>query len=299
MALIGGALLFTHVHTVAPYANVAAGVYIAHVVLGLDRALHRRHPPGPGLPAPRGGAPLAVGFAVFMTIESILLITYNEGLPWYIGYGTYNRWGREARLRNRRPLRRLCVPCWIEPAMAPPPSTICDRYTEEPVAIAADQPLQLLIGHGYEETAIPLYPTLTGAMPRRICRYRKLVRRDRISFPGQADFLKTTPALGARLHPSVEGCGAGAALGGGRMVMGYFDPWVTPIIAAVPPNELALYQCPMHDGSRREAGPLPLVRHGDAADSSAASGGGTARFAVSARVGGETDTPRFRGLCTT
>src|SRR5581483_11953673 len=35
MALIGGGLLFTHVHTVAPYANVAAGVYIAHVVLGL------------------------------------------------------------------------------------------------------------------------------------------------------------------------------------------------------------------------------------------------------------------------
>ena len=34
-ALIGGGLLFTHVHTVAPYANVAAGVYIAHVVMGL------------------------------------------------------------------------------------------------------------------------------------------------------------------------------------------------------------------------------------------------------------------------
>ena len=26
MALIGGGMLFTHVHTVAPYANVAAGV---------------------------------------------------------------------------------------------------------------------------------------------------------------------------------------------------------------------------------------------------------------------------------
>ena len=25
--------------------------------------------------------------------ESVLLITYNEGLPWYIGYGRYNRWG--------------------------------------------------------------------------------------------------------------------------------------------------------------------------------------------------------------
>lgn len=35
MALIGGGMLFTHVHTVAPYANVAAGVYIAHIVMGL------------------------------------------------------------------------------------------------------------------------------------------------------------------------------------------------------------------------------------------------------------------------
>src|SRR5207237_1396548 len=35
LALVGGAMLFTHVHTVAPYANVAAGVYVAHVVMGL------------------------------------------------------------------------------------------------------------------------------------------------------------------------------------------------------------------------------------------------------------------------
>src|SRR4051812_48131796 len=34
MALIGGGMLFTHVHTVAPYANIAAGVYVAHVTLG-------------------------------------------------------------------------------------------------------------------------------------------------------------------------------------------------------------------------------------------------------------------------
>ena len=39
MALIGGGLLFTHVHTVAPYANVAAGVYVQHMVLGVDVAL--------------------------------------------------------------------------------------------------------------------------------------------------------------------------------------------------------------------------------------------------------------------
>ena len=33
-ALVGGGLLFTHVHSNAPYANVAAGVYIHHTVMG-------------------------------------------------------------------------------------------------------------------------------------------------------------------------------------------------------------------------------------------------------------------------
>jgi hypothetical protein len=32
------------------------------------------------------------------------------------------------------------------------------------------------------------------------------------------------------------------------MKMGYFDPWVTPAITPVPPNEVANFQCPMHDG---------------------------------------------------
>ena len=34
--------------------------------------------------------------------------------------------------------------------------------------------------------------------------------------------------------------------------MGYFDPWVTPVIHPIPPNEVAKYQCPMHDGMQSE-----------------------------------------------
>ena len=92
MALIGGGLLFTHVHTVAPFANVAAGVYIAHVVLGmvaLSIGATRLLQDG----VPRYRRVFATAFAVLMCVESILLISYNEGLPWYIGYGRYNRWG--------------------------------------------------------------------------------------------------------------------------------------------------------------------------------------------------------------
>ncbi len=86
MALIGGGMLFTHVHTVAPYANVAAGVYIAHIFMGLTAL---------GIGAarllqdavPRYKNAFALLFAILMCTESVLLITYNEGLPWYIGYG--------------------------------------------------------------------------------------------------------------------------------------------------------------------------------------------------------------------
>jgi hypothetical protein len=41
--------------------------------------------------------------------------------------------------------------------------------------------------------------------------------------------------------------------------MGYFDPWVTPLIAAVPPNEVAAFECPMHEGMRSiHEGTCPL-----------------------------------------
>jgi hypothetical protein len=30
--------------------------------------------------------------------------------------------------------------------------------------------------------------------------------------------------------------------------MGYFDPWVTPAVHPIPPNEVARFQCPMHAG---------------------------------------------------
>src|SRR5206468_3615309 len=89
VALIGGGMLFTHVHTVAPYANVAAGVYIAHMVMGvvaLSIAAARLLQDA----LPRWKQTLATAFAVLMVAESVLLITYNEGLPWYIGYGRYN-----------------------------------------------------------------------------------------------------------------------------------------------------------------------------------------------------------------
>ena len=89
-ALVGGALLFTHVHSGAAYGNVAVGVYIHHTVMGfvalaiggvkfLDDALTK------------DSKLRRFGFRwlypALMLLESCLLINYNEGLPWFLGYG--------------------------------------------------------------------------------------------------------------------------------------------------------------------------------------------------------------------
>ena len=169
MALIGGGMLFTHVHTVAPYANVAAGVYIAHIFMGVTAL---------GIGAarllqdavPRYKKPFAVLFAVLMCTESVLLITYNEGLPWYIGYGSYNRWG--VHLDGTRDPHAPIAPLGpIRAQLNFDPSTqrldICvkDRYAETPVKVPTAK-LTLLISRGYSEIGIPMNPTAAANLPR-------------------------------------------------------------------------------------------------------------------------------------
>ena len=224
MALIGGGMLFTHVHTVAPYANVAAGVYIAHIVMGLTAL---------GIGAariaqdafPKFRRPFALLFALLMCVESILLITYNEGLPWYIGYGRYQRWGAFAD-GSRDPKSPIAPYGPFRAQLNFNQDTqqldlyVKDRFTESPVAVSADK-INLLISRGYSEIAIPL-----------------LADKSQSHFSAPAPFLKNVMAFSARAAIPIDG----------SMKMGYFDPWVTPAITPVPPNEVAKYQCPMHDG---------------------------------------------------
>jgi uncharacterized membrane protein len=224
MALIGGGLLFTHVHTVAPYANVAAGVYIAHVILGLialavgaARLLEDA--------APRFKRALGVVFVALLGIESLLLITYNEGLPWYIGYGRYQRWGATADgARDERapiaPYGPIRAQLDFDPRTQAVVVSVKDRFTEAPVAVAARQ-IDLRVSRGYQETGVLLDADATGAR-----------------FSGRAPFLADAMAFSARAVLPVDGV----------PTMGYFDPWVTPAVHPIPPNEVARYQCPMHAG---------------------------------------------------
>jgi uncharacterized membrane protein len=235
MALIGGSMLFTHVHTVAPYANVAAGVYIAHLVMGLTAL-------GIGVARlaqdalPRWRRTFEVLFLTLLGAESLLLVTYNEGLPWYIGYGRYQRWGMRAD-GTRDPGAPIAPYGPIRAQLDFDPLTqrlvvaIKDRFTERPVPIAAPQ-IDLRISRGYEEVGVRLAADAT-----------------RTRFSARAPFLADVMAFSARAELPVNG----------RMTMGYFDPWVTPAVRPVPPNRTARFQCPMHDGMISESpGACPL-----------------------------------------
>jgi uncharacterized membrane protein len=84
-ALAGGGLVLTHVHTSAPYGETAVGVYLNHAAMGLlalatgVAVLLERRTRG------RRGALLVL--PILILGESILLIGYNEDLPWFLGYG--------------------------------------------------------------------------------------------------------------------------------------------------------------------------------------------------------------------
>lgn len=262
MALIGGGMLFTHVHTVAPYANVAAGVYVAHVTLGLVAlAIGASRLLADALP--RGRRFFTVMFALLMCVESVLLITYNEGLPWYIGYGKYNRWASvpggvvapygpiRAELTYDNSTQTLCV-------------RTLDRFTDDAVDVGANE-LDLLVAQGYQEMTIPL-------------------KRAGEAYSATAPFLKDVPAFCARLALPVNG----------RMKMGYFDPWVTPAVRAVPPNEVAKFVCPMHDGIRATAAGnctlcnMPLLAIDTTLRDSLHDAGYEMKFATAAAADGKT-----------
>ncbi len=221
LALVGGGLLFTHVHTVAPYANVAAGVYIAHMVMGTialsigaSRLLEDA--------VPKHRRTFATLFAVLMCVESILLITYNEGLPWYVGFGRYNRWGPHGG--TVAPYGSIRAELTFDNDSQMLDVYVLNRFEDEAQAVPTSQ-VELLIDQGYHETSTVLRAA-DGDTPTSS------------HFRAHAPWLRDVAYLSARMALPVNGSNR----------IGYFDPWVTPMIHAVPPNEVAKFQCPMHDG---------------------------------------------------
>ncbi len=223
LALIGGGLLFTHVHTVAPYANVAAGVYINHITMGfvalaigaiklLDDAL------------PDKVRWRALLFPSFLGVQAFLLLTYTEGIPWWAGIGHYNRWGPNGGCVASFGKERAELV--FDPVAAMLDVRVLDRFADDPVSIAATN-VNIIVARGYEETAVPL--AAVNATNGTASHFR-----------GPALFLKDAVQFDARVILPLDG----------KERTGYFDPWVTPVIHGIPPNEVARFVCPMHEGIR-------------------------------------------------
>ncbi|MGD0057873.1 MAG: DUF2231 domain-containing protein [Verrucomicrobiia bacterium] len=222
-ALIGGGLLFTHVHTVAPYANVAAGVYINHITMGfVALAIGAVKLLDDALPNPARWRALL--FPCFLGIEAFLLLTYTEGIPWWAGIGHYNRWGPDGG--TIAPFGKERAELVFDHDTGLMDVRVLARFADMPVRVATTN-ITVIVARGYEETAVPLNAV-------------DAAQGTASHFQGRALFLEDATQFDARLTLPLRG----------KQRTGYFDPWVLPVILGIPPNEVAHYVCPMHDGIR-------------------------------------------------
>lgn len=232
-ALVGGALLFTHVHSNAPYANVAAGVYIHHTVMGLfalsigtvklieDRMRQMTgHYPEPSLKLARLARGLGWTYAGLMLVEAILLVNYNEGLPWFLGYRnlslTAPHRGLIAPLGSRR--AELCY----DPDAQRFDLYLYEQASNKAAAMVA-QSVQTVVRVGSDTTACSL----------------SAAAGDASHYTGQANFLKgiTMFEATALVWPRAERPES-------PPLKADFEPWIDRE-AARPHTRLA-WVCPMH-----------------------------------------------------
>jgi uncharacterized membrane protein len=219
MALVGGGALFTHIHTVAPYADVAAGVYLNHIAMGtVALAIGASKLLEDARPNP--GRWRRLLFPSLLLVETFLLITYTEGIPWWAGIGHYNRWGPHGG--DIAPFGKFRAELLYSPATGKMDVYVLDRFEDKPVKVPATN-VNVVVARRYQTSTVPL-------------------AGDGAHFTGQADFLKDALQFDAHVALPV----------GGKWTNGYFDPWVIPGIVGIPPNEVAKYVCPMHEGIRSQ-----------------------------------------------
>lgn len=82
LALAGGGILMTHVHTGAPYSESAIGVYLHHFSLG-SLALLCGGVKLLELSLPERTRTWNILWVILLFLVSGALITYNEGIPWF------------------------------------------------------------------------------------------------------------------------------------------------------------------------------------------------------------------------
>jgi len=241
-ALIGGALLFTHVHSNAPYANVAAGVYLHHTVMGfialsigavklLEDLLQRRTETPAEFSGRRLLAPgkrtrlmtaLLWAYPCLMLTESIFLLNYNEGLPWFLGYRNLSlsapHHGTIAPLGSDR------AELTYDPATNRLDVYVLNQSDDTPRPLDAAS-VQAVVKVGSDTTAVALLPDAA----------------DRSHYFGSASFLQNQLMFEAQAQVWLAGRTTSAPL------VADFEPWIDPALAAG--HTKAAYVCPMHSAS--------------------------------------------------
>ncbi|MBM3461903.1 MAG: DUF2231 domain-containing protein [Armatimonadetes bacterium] len=214
LAIIGGALLLTHIHSVAPYSNVAVGVYLHHCVLGLLALgigflkLYETH-----VPAARWAVPS------MMALLGLVLLTYNEGLPWYLG-----------NVRHPRP--------------GPNQGLVAQIGQRRGELVFENGVLEVRFWKLHEDTPAPLRATAASAVVRAGGRSTLLpLTPVDVGEEGIAHFRAAAPFLEAstvfETHLRVEHDGRGSEV--------EFEPWVAEVPGMRNPALPApAYACPMH-----------------------------------------------------
>ena len=77
-----------------------------------------------------------MAFSLLLCVEAVLLITYNEGLPWYIGYGRYTRTGPHGGTVAPYGAIRASSPI---PTIAAVDVYLLDRFTDVPARVRASK----------------------------------------------------------------------------------------------------------------------------------------------------------------
>ncbi len=225
-SLIGGALLFTHVHSNAPYANVAVGVYLHHTVMGcIALCIGAVKLAGSAMPSQTSKSAvraLAWAYPCLMLAESIFLLNYNEGLPWFLGYGG---------LSLAAPHNGLIAPVGgaraelvFEPTTKRMDVYLLRHGSNSPYFIP-DSEIQAIVRIGTEATLVPL----------------KVVREnaENSHFAGIASFLDDVDMFQAQVL--IKDLGQETR----KVLTADFEPWTSDRLAAAHKSQAA-YICPMH-----------------------------------------------------
>lgn len=233
MALAGAGALFTHVHTNAPYTTNAIGVYLNHAALGLTALwVAAAVLTEDAWPARRA---VALLFPAALLCESLLLLRYDENLPWFLGYHSIAAEAPHGGVLAQLPAGRA------ELVFTPERGDLDVFFYQS--RSAASRPIAAALLTGELQAASQRVPLQFTAAPGQRGGYDH--------FRASAPWLRGVPLFTLRLNvPAARGAGHWQA---------EFDPWVTAPLLPPLIGASQVFACPMcYDALSSRPGKCPI-----------------------------------------